>query len=244
MLKKTILTGLVLPMLFACSSIDPATGERKDSLEGFNRVMWDFNYNVADPYILKPIASGWKNYVPTPVKIVTVNAANNLDEPASFINRLLEGDVKKAFVHFNRFWINSIFGFAGFMDIASNSPELQIQYQRGLGETFGHYGVGTGSYVMLPFYGPATPRQEIGKAVESFYPIAYLLSPWSLAKTGLQVIDNRANLLDKDSILQQTQDPYTFVREAYFQGLDFKVNDGKPMTNSNQLSEDILKDID
>ena len=52
-----LLLGSVL--LTGCSSsIDPQTGERKDVLEGFNRTMWDFNYHVADPYVLKPLAKG------------------------------------------------------------------------------------------------------------------------------------------------------------------------------------------
>ena len=67
-----LLLGSVL--LTGCSSsIDPQTGERKDALEGFNRTMWDFNYHVADPYVLKPLAKGWKNYVPLMWRITLMN---------------------------------------------------------------------------------------------------------------------------------------------------------------------------
>ena len=66
-----------------------------------------------DRYVLEPAAKGWRDYVPTPVTKGLSNVANNLDEPVSFVNRLLEGEPKKAFVHFNRFWINSTFGIGG-----------------------------------------------------------------------------------------------------------------------------------
>ena len=77
--------------------------------------MFDFNYKVMDRYVLEPAAKGWRDYVPTPVTKGLANVANNLDEPVSFVNRLLEGEPKKAFVHFNRFWINSTFGIGGLL---------------------------------------------------------------------------------------------------------------------------------
>ena len=53
--------------------------------------MFDFNYKVMDRYVLEPAAKGWRDYVPTPVTKGLSNVANNLDEPVSFVNRLLEG---------------------------------------------------------------------------------------------------------------------------------------------------------
>ncbi|HBO38126.1 MAG TPA: hypothetical protein DD638_05640, partial [Pasteurellaceae bacterium] len=139
-MKKANKFGLIIVLsaaLAGCTTIDAETGERKDSLEGFNRTMWDFNYKVLDPYMLKPIAKGWKNYVPTPVTTGLVNVANNLDEPVSFVNRLLEGEGQKAMVHFNRFWINSIFGLGGLIDWASYSDPLKVEENRTFGDTLG-----------------------------------------------------------------------------------------------------------
>ncbi|SMB81646.1 phospholipid-binding lipoprotein MlaA [Pasteurella testudinis DSM 23072] len=249
-MKKSISAKLWLPLLLvtalsACSSIDETTGQRQDPLEGFNRTMWDFNYNVADPYVLKPVATGWKEYVPQPAKTALINAANNLDEPASFVNRLLEGEFNKAMVHFNRFWINSVFGLAGFMDIASAIDGLQTDGSRSFGDMLGSYGVGTGAYVMVPLYGPATPRQDLGGLVDQTYPVLSLLGPWTLVKSGLQAVDKRANLLSQDALLEQSQDSYLTVREAYFQNLEFKVSDGKQGSEIKEtLSEDELKEID
>ncbi|MEE3608423.1 MlaA family lipoprotein [Avibacterium paragallinarum] len=246
MKRSYLLASLVLgsSILAGCATIDPKTGERNDPLEGFNRMMWDFNYNVADPYLLKPVAKGWKEYVPQPIKTGITNVANNLDEPASFVNRLLQGDFKKAMVHFNRFWINSVFGLGGLIDWASASPPLRLEESRRFGDTLGSYGVGTGSYVMLPLYGPATPRQDLGNLVDTTYPMLSLLGPWGVLKWGIQGVNARAKMLDKEALLEQSQDPYVTFREAYFQNLEYRVNDGKVQTVSETLSQDELKEID
>ncbi|KMK52465.1 hypothetical protein RO21_01035 [[Actinobacillus] muris] len=235
--------------LTACSSsINPETGQRADPLEPFNRAMWKVNYEYLDPYLLEPVAKGWRDYVPSPVKTGLVNVANNLDEPASFVNRLLEGEGKKAMVHFTRFWFNSIFGLGGLIDFASLTDDLKLENgRRTFGDTLGRYNVPTGPYVMLPGYGPATPRQDLGGIVDTAYPtLSMLTMPWTVAKFSVQGIDKRAKLLDQGALLKQSQDPYTTFREAYFQNLDFKVKDGKTDNQDGKeiLSDEELKNID
>ncbi len=238
---KLIMTALVLSLaLSGCSTIDEQTGERKDPLEGFNRTMWDFNYKVVDPYVLKPVAKGWRDYVPTPVSKGLVNVANNLDEPVSFVNRLLEGEGKKAIVHFNRFWINSVFGLGGLIDWASYSDPLKIESNRTLGDMLGSYGVEPGFYVMLPAYGPTTPRQAVGSAFD----LGWIIGPWSLVKTVVQAVDGRAKAIDKEALLDQAQDPYVTFREAYYQNLEYRAKDGNIETKSETLSQEELNEID
>jgi len=159
MKKQAILAALLGTFLLTGCANKP-DGERNDSLEGFNRTMWKFNYNVMDRYVLEPVAKGWNNYVPKRVSSGLTSMANNLDEPVSFVNRLIEGEPKKAFVHFNRFWINTIFGLGGFVDFASASKELRIDHQRGFGETLGSYGVDAGTYIVLPIYNATTLQKE------------------------------------------------------------------------------------
>ncbi len=86
----------------------------------------------------------------------------------------------------------------------------------------GHYGMGTGAYVMLPGYGAATPRQDLGHLVDMTYPMLSLLGPWSILKWGIQGVDKRASVLDQDALLKQSQDPYVTYREAYFKTLNSK----------------------
>lgn len=250
MKTKAILTALLGAIaLTGCANNNDAkqVSERNDSLEDFNRTMWKFNYNVIDRYVLEPAAKGWNNYVPKPISSGLAGIANNLDEPVSFINRLIEGEPKKAFVHFNRFWINTVFGLGGFIDFASASKELRIDNQRGFGETLGSYGVDAGTYIVLPIYNATTPRQLTGAVVDAAYMYPFwqwVGGLWALVKYGVQAVDARAKNLNNAELLRQAQDPYITFREAYYQNLQFKVNDGKLVESKESLPDDILKEID
>ena len=250
MKKKAILTALLGAIaLTGCANNNDAkqVSERNDSLEDFNRTMWKFNYNVIDRYVLEPVAKGWNNYVPKPISSGLAGIANNLDEPVSFINRLIEGEPKKAFVHFNRFWINTVFGLGGFIDFASASKELRVDNQRGFGETLGSYGVDAGTYIVLPIYNATTPRQLTGAVVDAAYMYPFwqwVGGSWSLVKYSVQAVDTRAKNINNAELLRQAQDPYITFREAYYQNLQFKVNDGKLVESKESLPDDILKEID
>ena len=231
MKKQAILAALLGTFLLTGCANKP-DGERNDSLEGFNRTMWKFNYNVMDRYVLEPVAKGWNNYVPKRVSSGLTSMANNLDEPVSFVNRLIEGEPKKAFVHLNRFWINTIFGLGGFVDFASASKELRVD---------------AGTYIVLPIYNATTPRQLTGAVVDAAYMYPFwewIGGPWSLVKYGVQAVDIRAKNLDKAELLRQAQDPYVTFREAYYQNLQFKVSDGKSEDHQETLPDDVLKEID
>ncbi|TDQ56151.1 phospholipid-binding lipoprotein MlaA [Mesocricetibacter intestinalis] len=246
-LTRYMLPACCVLLMLGCQSIDPQTGERQDPLQGFNRTMWDFNYKVLDPYILKPVATGWKEYVPSPVSTGLVNVANNLDEPVSFINRLFEGEVKKAFVHLNRFIINSTFGLGGLIDWASYSDPLKIENDRTFGDSLGSYGVNAGAYVMLPAYGATTPRQATGSAVDMGYTYPFwhwVGGPWSLVKYGIQGIDKRAKAIGQEALLEQAQDPYVAYREGYYQNLEYRATDGKVKPSESGLSQEELNSID
>jgi phospholipid-binding lipoprotein MlaA len=139
-----------------CSSApDEKAGNSKvnDPLEGFNRTMWSLNMDYLDPYVIRPAAIAYVNYVPVPLRKGLSNVFSNLDEPANMINNLLMGNGRKAADHFNRFWINTTFGLFGIIDIAS-AAGIEKRDDKSFGDAIGHYGVGNGPYVMIPAVGP------------------------------------------------------------------------------------------
>ncbi|ARU94753.1 phospholipid-binding lipoprotein MlaA [Tatumella citrea] len=224
-------------------------GQRSDPLEGFNRTMFNFNYNVLDPYVLRPVAVAWRNYVPVPARTGLSNALSNLDEPSSMVNSLLQGHVNQAAIHFTRFFLNSTLGLGGFIDVAGKAnPKLAREHANGFGTTLGRYGVGYGPYVELPGYGSFTVRQDGGDMVDTLYPPLSFLTIWlSAGKWALEGIETRAELLDSDAMLKQQSDPYSFIRNAYFQRYDFLANGGKlkPEVNPNaQAIQGDLSEID
>ncbi|MTD28758.1 phospholipid-binding lipoprotein MlaA [Erwinia sorbitola] len=243
------LTGLVLAsvLMVGCASSETANEPQghADPLEGFNRSMFNFNYNVLDPYVLRPVAVAWRDYVPQPARNGVGNFLGNLNEPASMVNYFIEGNPYKAMVHFNRFFLNTLLGMGGLIDVASMAnPKLAKEENRAFGSTLGHYGVGYGTYVEVPGYGGFTPREDIGGLVDDVYPPLLWLTWWmSAGKWVLEGIETRAQLLDSDSILKDSNDPYAFVRAAYFQHHDFLASDGKLTPQENPNADAIKNDL-
>jgi len=238
-------------LLVGCTSrsLEKNEPHRYDTLESFNRAMFNFNYNILDPYLLRPVAVVWRCAVPQHARNGLNNFFSNLEEPASMINSLLIGDAYKAMTHFNRFFLNTLLGVGGFVDVAGmTNPKLARELPYRFGSTLGHYNVGYGPYLVLPGYGSATFRQDGGKWLDTLYPVLNYLTFWmSTGKWIIEGIETRAQLLNSDDLLRNSSDPYLMVRSAYFQRYDFLANDGvlKPEADSNgQIIQDDLQHID
>lgn len=201
-------------------------GNERDPIEPVNRVMWDFNYDILDKYLLKPATKGYVAIMPGFARTGLLNMANNLAEPANTLNNLLQGKVEASFISLGRFALNSTVGLVGAVDVAS---EIGLaEEEEDFGETLGAWGVGTGPYLMVPAMGPNDGRSLTGDVVDNLYfPFNLLNSNITIFRGLVMALETRADLLSQDAVLAQSLDPYTLVREAYFQRLEFKVNDGK-----------------
>ena len=192
-----------------------------DPIESFNRSMWTINYDYLDPYFVRPVSLAYVNYMPVPIRTGISNFLGNLDEPASMVNNLLMGNGEKALDHFNRFWLNTTFGLVGLIDIASEAG-ITDHNQKAFSDAIGHYGVGNGPYVMVPGYGPWTVR-ETADLVDSTYVPLSLLNFWaSLSKWALEGMETRAAIVNQESMLENSPDPYALTRDIYIQHQDFK----------------------
>lgn len=243
------LTGLAFAtvLLVGCASSSGHDQQgRSDPLEGFNRAMFDFNYNVVDPYVLRPVAVAWRDYVPTPARNGLNNFTANLEEPASMVNEFLRGNPYQGMIHFNRFFLNTLLGMGGLIDVAGMAnPKLSREAPRRFGGTLGNYGVGYGPYVHLPLYGSFTLREDGGNWADSAYPVLSYLTFWmSAGKWVVQGIETRAQLLDSDALLRNSADPYLMMREAYFQRHDFLARGGKLKAQENPNAKEIQGDLD
>lgn len=243
-MRHSIPIFVLVSVLTGCASYQSDTQTYTDPTSGFNRAMFNFNYYVLDPYLAKPAAIVWRDLVPKPVRVGFVNVSDNLTEPASMVNYLLQGDIHRAAIHFTRFFLNTVFGLGGLIDVAGMAdPQLQKTDERTFGNVLGHYKVGYGPYVVLPVYGPATLRDDGGQLVDYAYPPLSILTPQiTTIRWIFNGLEARAQLLDIEDLIKNSNDPYEFVRQTYFQRHNFLANGGVIDTNREQKRFDDISD--
>jgi phospholipid-binding lipoprotein MlaA len=139
--------------------------------------------------------------------------------------------------------LNSTFGLAGFIDIAT--PGGLPERDEDFGQTLGYWGVGEGWYLMLPFFGPSNNRDLIGTGVDAFSSPLYYVdqSEVSITLGTLSVVEKRAGLLQADRFLAEQLDRYVFVRNIYLQNRQNKVYDGQPPQEDYGFEEEEEGDV-
>jgi len=214
-------------LLQGCSTLAPRTaGERLDPWEKWNRKVFTFNERL-DEKVLKPVATGYSNIVPQPVRNGIDNFFGNAADAWSAVNNFLQGKVENGLNDVIRFGTNTIFGLGGVLDVAT---EFGIDHQyEDFGQTLGQWGIGAGAYIVWPLFGPSSLRESLALPLDRSVSPALAINDgavrWEI--TGLQMINTRANLLGASQILDDIAlDKYTFVRDAYLQRRRSLVFDG------------------
>ena len=173
-----------------------------------------------DKAIIAPVAYGYRDGLPAPIRDGMHNVLNNLDEPIVFVNFLLQLKIGKAAETVGRFAVNSTIGVAGLFDFAKKHPINLPRRSNGLADTLGYYGVGPGPYLYLPLIGSTTVRDVLGRVVDLSLLPAAVGKPFSIpivsaTKGALSSIDDR---VENDVILTRVQEsgnPYAAMREYY-----------------------------
>jgi len=231
--------GLLLAALALGGCAHTPPDDPSDPLEPVNRAIFSFNM-TADEYVLRPVARGYDKVMPDVARTGVRNFFSNLFYPTVMVNDLLQLKLKQFGADTCRFVINSLIGWGGLFDVATKAglPANDEDF----GQTLGYWGVGPGWYLMLPFLGPTNNRDLIGKYGDWYTsPLTYVADQheayaWSLG--GLQAIEDRANLLPADRVLEQQIDKYVFVRSIYLQTRLGKVYDGNPPKEDFDFGED------
>lgn len=220
------LSGLALLLLTACAT-GPNANPR-DPLEPFNRGVYHLN-DAVDRAVIKPVATAYRDVLPSPIRTGVNNFFNNLQDAWSAVNNALQLKGEAAGNSLVRFGVNTFLGLGGVLDIAS---EMQIErHTEDFGQTLGHWGVGAGPYLVLPLLGPSTVRDTLALPVDAQGNLVSGISdvPTRNAATALSLLDRRSRLLAASDLLDQVAlDPYTFTRDAFLQGRRNSVYDGNP----------------
>jgi phospholipid-binding lipoprotein MlaA len=196
-----------------------------DPLEPFNRAMFTFNDRLYF-WALKPVAKGYRAIAPKTVRVGVRNFFLNLTAIIPIVNCFLQGKLDSGGEELGRFFVNTIFGIGGFMDIASDIG--YTPHDEELGQTFGVWGIGPGFYLTLPFLGPSTLRDFGGwfgdlyiNPLNEYLPLEVNLS----LRAYHMVNDASLRIGDYEDLKAAALDPYVALRDAYYQNRLKKINE-------------------
>ncbi|NIN60025.1 MAG: VacJ family lipoprotein [Xanthomonadales bacterium] len=214
------------------------TDPERDPWEGYNRKIHSFNMKF-DRYLGRPVAVAYDTVMPDPLQRGVANFFRNLDYPVTFFNQLMQGKFRESGISTSRFLFNTVFGLLGFFDVATRVG--MPAYDEDFGQTLATWGWTDSRYLVMPFLGPFTVRDTLGRSFYGYlHPISYAIREEDMyAPLIIDLIQRRASFLDADAALEEAYDPYTLVRDSYLQNREFKIYDGDPpVTDYDAFLED------
>jgi phospholipid-binding lipoprotein MlaA len=243
----SLLSSLLLASLAGGCASTPSNPD--DPWEDWNRSAQSFNDDV-DEYILKPMAKGYLFVTPEPLDRGVTNFFSNIDDIGVMINNLLQFKLTHAGMDMGRFLINTTAGVVGVFDVASmlDLPKHNEDFD----QTLGVWGVPSGPYLVLPFWGPSSPRGMFGLLGDALTdPINYTLfagaavSLASSASDVLDVTDQRAGLMTTEKIVDEAAvNRYDFIKESYLQHRKYLINDGNIPEEDDSFDLDMDLDME
>ena len=226
--KRGLIAVLCVSMI-GCATIPAGTQpSAQDPWESFNRSVFSFNEGL-DTYLLKPVTTGYRYVVPSVARDGINNFFGNYNDIYSALNQLLQGNPGTAAKGLMRVVVNTIFGLGGFIDMAT--PGGLPKNKADFGQTFGVWGIPSGPYVVLPFFGPSSVRDTFGTAadIETDY-LLRLLPDVALRNsiTGLRIVNARNNYYQAGDLLEGAAiDKNSFVRDGYIQRRQYQIEQSK-----------------
>jgi len=213
-----------------CASTDTGAAEVWDPMETPNRFVFSINRTV-DMIALRPLAVLYRDWMPERGQKGVRNVLDNLGEPVTAINEVVQGSPGRAATTIGRFLVNSTIGIAGIFDVASSMGMPKTKED--MGKTIGYYaGPGVepengGFYIVLPVIGPSNARDGVGLAIDAsmdpFSIVTFSINRnvgWiaSGARYGAQAIDTRSRtLFALDDLEKNSVDYYAALKSAYTQ---------------------------
>ena len=166
-----------------------------DPWEGMNKRIYNFNYHF-DHWVFLPVVRGWNYAIPSFARTGVHNFFNNFRDFRTMVNSILQGSPKKFGQSTGRVLVNTTVGLLGLIDVAT---KLDIpRPQEDFGQTLGHWGVGQGPFLMIPFMGPSNLRDGVGLLpdfyVQSVVRDEVLGTPLRQTAFLFEAVDTRANV--------------------------------------------------
>ena len=221
--------AIFVGMLVCLSAVaeDPVS-HPEDPWEGLNRKVYAFNDTV-DRMVLTPVTRGYQAVVPDAVETGINNFFSNLGDVGVATNNLLQFKFAEAGSDTGRILVNTTLGLLGWFDVAS---QLGLtKHDEDFGQTLGYWGLGTGPYLVLPFFGPSNLRDapsllaDMTLWMNSF---PELTATEERVLVSLDVINARSQYLKLEERSEGLgRERYVFFRDAYLDNREFLVRDGQ-----------------
>ena len=194
-----------------------------DPWEKYNRRVHAFN-GAVDRNLARPLAQGYVAALPQPIRTGIGNFFDNLGEPVTVVNSLLQGNPRGAVNALGRFLLNSTVGIGGLLDLADKvkMPNRGEDF----GQTMATWGWTRSRYIEVPFLGPRTLRDLLGLAADSpLRPLQYVEDDKTrVFLQGLMAVDLRAQLLAIESMGEGAVDEYALFRDVWLQRRNYQIH--------------------
>ena len=219
------------PISIAAAKPAAVDDDVNDPLEPINRAIFSFNEVVQDA-VLRPVGHAYNDNVPANMRLGIGNFLTNLGSPISFVNNVLQGDLKEAFHVLVRMFVNTTIGIGGIVDVVSEVDGEPRDED--FGQTLGVWGAGEGFYLVLPIFGPSNPRDVVGKFLVDpyFNPFGLWVSNTDrdaveITETVVGGVDEYAGVVDElDQIKKTSVDYYAAIRSLYRQKRKSEISNG------------------
>jgi phospholipid-binding lipoprotein MlaA len=228
-IQRAALAAALVAALGGCATATPAGPPvPHDPWEPWNRQVFAFNQSL-DEAVVRPVATAYRDYVPPLVRQWVDNVFGNFRDAWSAVNHLLQAKPGDALHMGTRVALNTVFGFGGMLDIATDA-RLERRSED-FGQTLGRWGVPPGPFVELPLLGPSTLRDTAALTLDlQAAPVILLgVSQDRIGVTLLGIVHVRSTLLDATQLLDTIAlDRYQFTRDAFLTRRQALVFDGHP----------------
>jgi len=195
------------------SSPDDRSGREK-----FNRSMFAVNMGI-DGKIQRPLASISQGTSTPFLRQRAINFFDNLSQPHTIANDLLQGRFKRAATDATRLVVNSTFGLAGLFDPAEETLGLR-RIEQHFGITAGVWGLPEGPYFMLPVLGPTHARGLPDTPMRVVTNPIWYVDASLIAKASMGFINASSRAVDRRKQMDRVREaisPYAFVRSGWEQ---------------------------
>jgi phospholipid-binding lipoprotein MlaA len=230
---KFVLIFLTILLISGCASVP--NSNPKDPFESYNRSIFKFNDSL-DKHILKPVAQGYNAVLPETIKIMLKNFFSNIDDIGVTVNDLLQFKLRQGATDGIRVLFNTTFGIGGLINVTSRLEK----HNEDFGQTLGYWGIGSGPYLMLPFFGPSSVRDGVGLYGDGLTNVIINDHdvPTRNSLYALSIVDERAGLMEQEKVLDDASDRYAFIRDFYLARRQSLVYDGNPPREKHIDEED------